>query len=300
MSGHWTDKYSFTTGAVRFHDLGYLILTDDSIDQTDIPHSQFITWDAGQWGNAGQKSWTTVSACICKHPTEQMVAIGPYGEAMLIGGGDIHEEEIEDGEDSPNLRGPLRHVRCIGDRAYAVGMNRQVYRRDGVNQWNLIDHGVRPENDVVAGFESVDGFSEVDIYAVGYEGEIWHYNGSVWNRIESPTNQILNDVCCSENQKVYACGRLGLLLQGRFDQWEIIAHNSLTEDIWSLAWFNDELYVATMRSLCVLRGGQLVPVVFGEDVPSSFFHLTTTKGVLWSIGKKDVMAFDGKQWTRID
>lgn len=300
MSGHWTDKFSFLTGAVRFHDLGYLILTDDSINQTDIPHSQFVTWDAGRWGNAGQKNWTTVSACICKHPTEQMVAIGPYGEVMVIGGGDIHEEEIGDGEDSPNLRGPLRHVRCIGERAYAVGMNRQVYRRDGVDQWNLIDQGMRPGNEGVVGFESVDGFSEEDIYAVGWEGEIWHYNGNIWNRIESPTNLILTDVCSGGNGRVYACGRLGLLLQGRFNQWEIIEHESLTEDIWSLAWFNGELYLATMRALYVLQGGQLVPVVFGEDVPSSCFHLRTAQGVLWSIGKKDVMAFDGKQWLRID
>jgi hypothetical protein len=231
-----------------------------------------------------------------------MCAVGMYGGVKLAGSGDVHEEQIGANQEAIRARGPLRGVRTIGQHVYVVGMNRQAWRRDDAHQWTSIDQAARPADGSkeVVGFEAVDGFAESDIYAVGWNGEIWHYDGSGWHQKQSPTNIVLTRVQCAGNGVVYASGRKGLLLKGRDDSWEVIDHQSMIDDIWDLAWYQEKLYLSTMYGLFTLDQDKLLPVDFGEDSPNSCYHLSAADGVLWSIGGKDIMAFDGNSWTRID
>lgn len=293
----WTEKYSFLDGVGATQALAFFALSYDAIETS---HSQIAFWQNGKWGNSGQVEFTVVSCSVCFYPVRQMVVIGAFGEVFLTGSGDFHEERIGTGSDAPEYRGPLRRVRGIAGKAYATGMQRQVYRRDGINVWTCIDHDMRSDRDQVVGFESIDGYSDNDIYAVGWEGEIWHFDGMCWLQKTSPTNFILTDVCCAEDGNVYVCGRMGLLLRGRDDQWQNIEHGSLNEDIWSLAWFDNALYVATYRGIFRLSDLRLIPVEFDTDFPVTTYRLSVSDNVLWSIGAKDVMSFDGKTWTRID
>lgn len=302
MPGHWTHTFSFVTGAVRFLDLAYIAMSGDELDREKIPHTYFSEWDAGTWRDLGKTLWPTAGVAIARKPIQQMCAVGLYGQVKLAGSGDLHEEQIGTSQDAIRARGPLRGVRTIGEHVYVVGMNRQVWRRDDADQWSSIDQGARPAagSQAVVGFEAVDGFSERDIYAVGWDGEIWHYDGSTWQQKLSPTNIVLTRVLCAGNGVVYASGRKGLLLSGRDDSWEVIDHASMIDDIWDLAWYQDKLYLSTMYGLFTLDQDKLLAVDFGEDSPDSCYHLSTADGVLWSIGGKDIMAFDGNNWTRID
>src|SRR4029077_3612265 len=132
-------------------------------------------------------NWDAVSASVCHYPEEQFIAVSPNGLVRVIGGGKVIDESpIEAGAFSPRTRGPLRAVRGIQQgRAYAVGTCRQAYRRDGPNLWKCIDETaqVPGTNLTETSFESIDGFAETEIYAVGWEGEIWYYNGQVWKKI---------------------------------------------------------------------------------------------------------------------
>lgn len=302
MAGHWTHTFSFVTGAVRFFDLSYIAMSGDELDREKIPHSYFSEWDSGTWRDLGKTLWPTAGIAIAKTPIQQMCAVGMYGGVKLAGSGDVHEEQIGANQEAIRARGPLRGVRTIGQHVYVVGMNRQAWRRDDVHQWTSIDQGARPADGSkeVVGFEAVDGFAESDIYAVGWDGEIWHYDGSGWHQKQSPTNIVLTRVLCAGNGVVYASGRKGLLLKGRDDSWEVIDHQSMIDDIWDLAWYQDKLYLSTMYGLFTLDQDKLLAVDFGEDAPNSCYHLSAADGVLWSIGGKDIMAFDGNNWTRID
>lgn len=302
MAGQWTDLFSYVTGVVRKKNLGYLVLSDDEVSKKRISNSGFVQWRDGKWGDGGDTNWLTAAVAITNHPLEQLIALGENGTVLLLGSGDRHEEQIGSGKFSPKSRGPMRGIRNIGGNIYVVGMNRQVYRREGLNNWVSIDNGARPsaKSEEVVGFESIDGFSETEIYAVGWEGEIWKYDGKAWTQLDSPTNYVLVNVCCGGNGHTYACGRNGMLVRGRGDKWDIVGQENVTDDIWGLAWFNSKLYISTMDSIYTLEEDELEIVDMGKDQAKTCYHLSAADGVLWSIGAKDVMSYNGKKWTRID
>lgn len=288
---------TFVTGAIRHRNLGYFASQDDQVDK-NIAHSHFYGFNKGQLGYVEMQPWFTVSMTITRHPLEQMLALSAAGQVKLFGSGQQSFETINTPQGSPGVRGAMRKARTIAGRTYAVGMNRQVYRRDGENQWICLDQAIRPGAGEVKGFETIDGYGDDEIYAAGWDGELWQYDGKRWQALSSPTNQVLTSLLCAGDGVVYASGRRGLLLRGRHDAWEVV-EQELTEDIWDMAWFGGQLYLSTYQGLYVLKDERLVPVGFAGERPTSFYHLTQADGVLWSIGAKDIFAFDGQDWSRL-
>lgn len=291
--------YSIRTGAVRNRDLAHVLASDDDLDR-NLPHTARLTRNQGDWG-FGLLKWTAGSTCVARIPKDQMIAVGEHGNVAVLGSGENYEERIITKTDSPEKRGPIREVREIGGKAYAVGMDRQVYRRDGRSSWVCVDGNMRkaPALDVVFGFESIHGFSEQDMYAVGWHGEMWRYDGKAWKEIASPTNLLLTRVFCAPGGTVYACGQRGMLLRGSKSIWEVVEHRSTQEDLWDLQWFEGKLYLSTTSLVYTLEKDALVPVAMDDEVPEACYHLDAADGIMWSIGPKDVIQFDGKSWTRI-
>src|SRR5262245_24555232 len=192
---------SYVTGTVRKSHLAYCGLVRDDMAEEKLDHSSFVEWNRGVWrgSNIAPVKWTTVDATVANVPIQQALFLGYWGEVFCMGSGDVHEEKIQAvGGESPSKRGPMRAIRSIEGKAYAVGMYRQVYRRDGVNNWTCIDQETRPPNDdkKVVSFEAIDGFSADEVYAAGRNGEIWCYDNRGWKRLDSPTNMILTNLCC--------------------------------------------------------------------------------------------------------
>jgi hypothetical protein len=111
---------------------------------------------------------------------------------------------------------------------------------------------------------------------------------------------VLVDVCCGGDGYVYACGSDGVLIRGKRGKWNVIEMADFSESLWSVAWYAGHLYAASMDNVFVLGDDGLAPVYMGEDFAKSCYDLVVGAGVLWSIGAKDVMSFDGQEWTRID
>jgi hypothetical protein len=292
---------SIGTGVVRYSDLSYLITTNDISISEGYTGSILFGLDRGTWG-AGTVPWLACSGTVCHKPAERYLVLGTDGSVRASGGGSIKEESsIASCGTDPKKRGPLREIRGIAKgRAYAVGACRQAYVREGEDQWRCIDQSAQVGDTPITdtSFESIDGFSEQEIYTVGWEGEIWRYDGDLFTQQNSPTNLALYKVRCAPDGYVYACGQLGTLLRGRNEQWEMIEHDSTDEDLWGMEVFDGQVYVSSTHFVYRLEGDKLKPVDFGDDVPRTCYHLSAADGIMWSIGPKDVMQFDGSNWTR--
>lgn len=293
--------FSLSTGVLRYSDLAYLLVTSDEDIQEGLVGTLLFTIDRGTPG-AASLDWLACSGTVCHLPSERYVALGVQGQVRVMGGGSQSDESISNSGRDPRSRGPLREVRGVArGRAYAVGTCRQAYVREDEGVWRCIDQTAQGGDVALTdtSFESIDGFSEQEIYTVGWEGEIWSYDGSVFTQASSPTNLALYKVRCAGDGYAYACGQLGTLLRGRGDKWEIIEHESTREDLWGMEYFDGHLYVSSTHFVYRLVDGRLERVDFGDDVPASCYHLSAADGIMWSVGAKDVMEFDGQSWKRI-
>ncbi|KQM54816.1 hypothetical protein ASE80_20500 [Pseudomonas sp. Leaf15] len=292
---------SIGTGVVRYSDLSYLITTNDLSISEGYTGSILFSLDRGSWYTS-TVPWLACSGTVCHVPAERYMLLGTGGSVRSSGGGTVQEEApIATCGVDPKKRGPLREIRGIAKgRAYAVGTCRQAYLREGEDQWRCIDQSAQVGDTPITdtSFESIDGFSEQEIYTVGWEGEIWQYDGALFTQRNSPTNLALYKVRCAPDGFVYACGQLGTLLRGRNDQWEIIEHESTREDLWGMEVFDGQVYVSSTHFVYRLEDSKLTPVDFGDDIPQTCYHLSAADGIMWSIGPKDLMQFDGSSWTR--
>jgi len=298
MEVHHMDKpisksTQYVSGAARFSDLIYLIGRDRGLIKDEIEHARFIGFDRGNFGHNGDRNWRGIALCVAKLPSERMVAIGEDGQVFTYVGGKHTDETIQP---QPVC---LRNIGVVDGYAIACGMKRQVYRRSAENSWTAM-HAPAPKEGQNAGFEAIAGYSIKETYAVGWNGEIWEWDGGQWLNRTSPTNLILTGLACAGDGNVYICGQHGTLIRGRHDLWDIIDLEKFVEDLWDTHWFNDTLYLATMTGLYTFTSAGIRPVDFGSDAPATCYRLTSAENVLWSVGTDDVFCFDGKQWTRID
>lgn len=294
---------SITTGVLRYKDLAYLLTSVNELVAAHVPFSRIYGVDQGKWGSV-DVDWLACSATVCHKPNERFLALSQKGsEVYRLGGGESELESFKNAQKGfVRKPGIMREINEIANGyAYAVGTGRQVYRRESENNWICIDQWSHIDSKELTrySFESIDGFSDMDIYTVGWEGEVWHFNGKVWRQIESLTNLTLHKVKCIDGV-VYIVGKGGVILRGRDDSWEYINQSQVTSDIWDIEFYNNKLYLSTIYSLYLLEGEELRLVDFGDiDIPFSCYHLSVADGLLWSIGSEDVLQYDGKSWSRI-
>jgi hypothetical protein len=295
---------SITTGVAAKKGVGGICTSVDELVKENVPFSRIYTINQGKFGSV-DVDWLACSTTICHYPERRFLALSQKGGQIIrIGGGESGIEALSHCMKGFKRKpGLMRAIRGIaGGRAYAVGTGRQAYCRENTGQWRCIDQWSQTDSKALTkfSFESIDGFSEEDIYIVGWEGEIWHYDGKKFKQMQSPTNLGLHQVACAADGLVYIVGKNGILIRGRDDRWEIIEQDKTTADIWGVAWFQGKAYVATTHMVYSLVGNNLEQIDFGKDaIPASCYHLSTADDVMWSIGPEDIVEFDGKNWARI-
>jgi hypothetical protein len=288
-------NFGFRTGAVRSREVAYILAEDEDLVEKDQSHTVVLTWHKDKWLHH-ILSWVAKSACVLRVPKDQLLTIAGGGQFLVFGQGETTEGVIT-GLPTPDRRpGPFRAVREIGGQAYAVGLGGLAMKRSANGQWSSIGNGLPLDADL----ESMSGFSPGEMYAVGGRGQIWLYDSRSWRLVGSPTNAILTGVVCSPDGSVYCVGQRGVILKGRGDKWEEIGQTTSTGDLWGAEWFQEKLWISTMTSAYTLGNGELEPAKFGDDRPDTMYHLSAADGQLWSIGRKDIMAYDGASWRRIE
>ena len=283
------------TGVARQKDIGYIFACDPETEM-DEPHAKIFRWHQGTFSESWA-SFNAHSACLISVPDPALVFVASDGSYGVHGKKSSAGNIFRASSPAPvePRYGDIRWVSEISGKAFACGHTGAVYRLDALNRWTRIDQGVPTGFNI----EAIHGFDDTDIYAVGNRGEAWRFDGQQWQQIDLPTNLNLTRVKCAADGLVYIAGHKGLLMRGRDRTWSPIDQQATTGDIWGLEWFAGKLYVSTMARTYYLRGDSLEVVEFGDDPPRTHYHLSAASDVMWSIGEEDIVAFDGRTWTRI-
>ena len=271
----------------------------DDVASKDINHTAVMSWARPMLAPRTMRMFRTVF--IGELPGAEMVFVGDNGHCLSISAAGQERDEFvtPDADDSPKTIGHLRSATVVGDGVIAVGMQRQVYRRDPGGNWSPARRGLPAYGDgPTSGFEAVASVNSEEVYAAGWDGEIWQFDGKAWRRVDSPTNRIITGLGVDDNGAVYGCGRNGMVLSGRGDDWKML-EVGCPDDLWSIVPWGSRLFAAGLHRLYCIEDGKASIVDLGEIGANSFGVLTMNAGVLWSIGEKDVLSYDGLSWARI-
>jgi hypothetical protein len=299
------DGSSFLSGCAPLADFMFFSKEVDEFASENQPNCSFFSYDEDEEDKDDQfrkydtsTSWVAIAMVTIK-PTStgkrEVIAVAPDGEFWEL-------EPLSTDEFTgviKSSRGSIRSLTAIDDVVYGCGMARTVMKRESRGNW--LEFGPPDsQSGAVIGFEDISGFNAQDIYAVGWRGEIWHFNGKKWNQIDSPTSSILSAVCCADDGFVYAVGHDGVMLKGRNDSWTII-ETQRRDHLIDVEFYAGKIYVITNFDVFKLtKKGLEVDVEFpAKDRPSTCLHLLKAVDALFCMGTKDLWRKKTSKWQRI-
>jgi hypothetical protein len=276
------------------------IIDDFADDNRD--HAMICCWFDSDWSHELIDDNSICRVIVVEEPRSKILSIGVDGRVDVddadLGMG---VEHVDKSDRRPNYSETLRCAKVINGYVYAAGMARQIYRRNGPDDWIQFDDGIfipRGERQYAAGILDIDGINN-ELYAVGYKGEIWYFNGKNWEHSDSPTDIALTKVICV-GDIVYIVGLCGIIIKGRHNLWEIVEQDITKDDFWGIASFMDRTYVAAYSGVYEISANEFTKVDFKLDVPVSTEYLDARDGVIWSVGEKDiVMSENGVKWVKL-
>lgn len=214
--------------------------------------------------------------------------------------------------------GYLADIQQIGQHLYACGYRGQVYKRRIPDEWVHMDEGLlqapapdTPMAESIA-LSVINGPHESAIYAAGYQHCDWlpprafFWNGRTWRPLELPkeAERIIN-ICVESESRIWMCGSNGTLLLGNakdgFKSLSKVEDNQLFA---SICLYRKKVFLGSNLGLFaydpadhaagirkVVTG--LKPEIQDANIVDSY------EDTLWSIGPKDIVRFNGKEWERI-
>lgn len=224
--------------------------------------------------------------------------LGKNGETTeLTAHGRVDEQIPGAGLNVAEPYGYVEAIRNITGQLYVCGYGRQVYKRIG-KEWIPIANDILTRESA-KGFLDIAGASEDRIYAVGWEGEIYFYDGQNWHKDDSPTTAHLTGVRCLEDGQVIVCGHKGVVLRGSFNLWEVVNENGLNGNWYDIEIYNNTIYLAGNNQLAKVEDDKIVAVDLGVGRTVSTHKLHAKEGLLWSFGENDIFVFNGQGWQEI-
>lgn len=286
---------SFITGAVGVgRSAAVLAQIEDDGEPVDAWRIGF--WRDGEWRAEMPLDDNPVALCPLAVTPDTWAVLSSEGLLTIIedaiGSPRIRTDEILD-----NPPFAFTAIARYGTGLATLGMSRQVLW-NGQGGWRQLGTGLPLEQPgQLIGFEAAMEFGN-DLYAFGWDGEIWQLSNAVWRRIASPTNLILTDAAAMPSGDLIVTGQSGTLLRGRQDSWEAIDHAQTSDDFWSAASFLGQTYISSMNGIFLLQDDQLSLVDDGSQ-EGSYYRLSANSDIMISVGSRCVLMTDGDKWQRI-
>jgi len=239
---------------------------------------------------------------VASKPKSQHVAVSHSLEVRVTGSGESISEKIPDRDEGGPLRGGISKLRTIDGWAYLCGGNNSVARREGPDNWRSYSQDIPdPErhDHLHNMFEDIDGFGEDDIYCVGNEGQVFHYNGTVWQQLDFPSNIDLDTVCCGGDGYVYVSGFKGITYKGRMNEWRKISEKVTSLPFKDMVWYENQVWCTNDHSVWLISDDKLEKADLPEGVGAYAGNLSVGDGVLLLAGYGGAAFLKKNKWTVI-
>ena len=289
---------TFTCGAT-YRDILFFAKSSDDLVEKGKPNSAFLFMEGDDWVKYDEiVNWTAISmARIGRAKDLYAVAIGFDGQFWEIENGSLAETlgQISAEDISP------RSLAVVEETIYAVGMGRIVLRRERLNLWTPIGPAPATAAEGVIGFEDMAGYATDEMYAVGWQGEIWWRDNATWRQVDSPVSANLNAVYCGDDGVVYAVGDNGTMLRGRHETWAVV-ETGRDENLMDVCYFDNTVYVATDFRILKLTADGLEGedrFVDPGDVPANCLLLLRAPDSVFSMGPTDLFRLSPGGWQRL-
>ena len=153
------------------------------------------------------------------------------------------------------------------------------------------------------GLYDVWGSADDDVYAVGYDGTLLHYDGSAWETITTDGDDAvwLNAVWGSSDSDVYASGSVGALIHYDGTDWEIIPTKT-GQSLWDVWGTSD-------TDIFLVGASGAIAQYDGSSFSWTDLDIEKTLYSVWGTGPDNVYAagwggeilhYDGTTWTEIE
>lgn len=299
--GKKTPNVYFVGGYTPRKDLMGTIAYLSEFEDTDAEHTRFYMYgvDKNVWMH--QELDHEIVSITYQKVKEKFAwyLLSKRGLVVKASASGLSETKIKGAGTGKGLYGYVSQIREIDGTLYVCGMCRQVYKMVNQTWVSIATEILSPVDSIEFCFESIDGDSAGNIYAVGWGGEIFHFNGEKWSKCDSPTNVDLNAVKCVDKKKVYICGSNGVFLHGSQNSWDVIQNEEFEDDYWGIEVYRGTPYIASRNGIFIFNGNKLIPVDTNLKPTPDSGTLHSNDRLLWSFGNNDIIFYDGKRWKRV-
>lgn len=274
-----------------------LATNEPDLDPIAQPHTAVAFRDGeGEWHPGGLFTRPTASVCL-NAPGNKVLLTDPNGAVAEFRPGDGTRFELRPKD--PRYRGRvLRFIRNIGGTLIAGGAGHTVHMAEPGQPWTEVTTPEMEQTPNPRGFEDAAGFGQGEIYCVGWGGAIWSRIDGTWSEIQSPTNLLLSCAGVS-SEKVYAGGKMGIVLEGRGTDWRVLEHDVTDQQLFDIATFQGTTYFSGFFGVMRLRDGELALEWATNPEIRTAGTLFVGPSGLWSVGSSTLALFDGSEWRTI-
>lgn len=269
-----------------------------------------------------QHGFLIPSVCVWRDPAAAgrriFVGLSENGEVAFLGPTPALER-IPDAGLLPGFSkgyGYLNDIQQIGGHLYACGHSGQIYRRNGADDWAHMDDGVLQPSGLTGGqyfAETINGPHERAIYVAGSlntpgnppRADFW--DGRRWRALALPPNAgRITNLFVESEERIWMCGAEGTLLAGNAHEgFRTMNPLGTRQLLLSVTKFRDMLYLGSNVGLlrCDPSGQNAafrpVRTSLRPEIQDANI-VDAVDDVLWSLGPKDIVRYDGATWERFD
>ena len=296
MGSHpYSQHSSFITGVAVSEDEGWIVRAMDHLVERDQENAVFLYLKGSDLEAKHAVDFNTKFAGVLTGQGNDLIAVGEDGNVVVISqSGPVSEDVITIDGTTP---GPLTRGLIVDGQVVMAGMGGHVYRREPTGMWVTMEDGLPSGRKALTGFWGIAGDSLSRLYAVGFGGAAWKYDGSKWHAMPQPTRDILTAVCVADDHSVYAVGQAGELYRATDDSWEKL-ESECYDDLWSVTCFNGETYAASLYHLYRLNQAGVLAAIDPLGCPC-YGPFTACSQALWTIGQKAVLSYNRKEWVQL-